>query len=206
MTSQVCPESFPGSCLEIIVGKWSKTEWAKVRKASCSLLPTLTGLEAQLSGHQQGQHEQYPLHGVGCWNALLREGLLLPYKPLAPCAQPSPLSGHPDACRQGPSTQGSPRVSEYGKPLPLHGAHRWRCLSWCHLLLERSGSTFAKRSSGPDLSHWLHSVPNARFPSPSCHLYFLATSFSPISWLQYVELSQNVEIKTTGVKDRSVSL
>ena len=60
------------------------TEWGKGREGHPSLFPTLTHLEAQLVGHQQGQHKQCPLHSVSRQNVLLRATFLQLYKLLAP--------------------------------------------------------------------------------------------------------------------------
>ena len=94
--------------------RWQR---ARIRRVIWNLLPTVSRLEGQLSGHQQGQHKQCSLHHGGGWSALLRTGYLLFYTPLAPQAQPTSLPGGPQACGQAPGTGGSlgPRGVYSGK-------------------------------------------------------------------------------------------
>ena len=117
LIKQLPSESDPRSSSDRTGEDAVRRHGARIRRAPRSLLPTLTRLEDQLSGHHQGQHKQCSLHHGGGWCALLRTGYLLLYTPLAPQAQPTSLPGGPQACGQAPGTGGSlgPRGVYSGK-------------------------------------------------------------------------------------------
>ena len=99
---QLPSESVPSSGLDRTVEDAVRWQRARIRRVIWNLLPTVSRLEGQLSGHQQGQHQQCSLHHGGSWSPLLRAGFLRHYKPLAPQAQPTSLPGGPRACGQEP--------------------------------------------------------------------------------------------------------
>ena len=100
-------ESVPRISLDRTGKDAVRRQWARIRRAIWIPFPTLSRLEGQLSGHQQGQHKQCSLHHGGSWSALLRAGFCLLYTPLAPQAQPTCLPVGPQACGQAPGTCGS---------------------------------------------------------------------------------------------------
>ena len=104
---QLPSESAPRSDLDRTGKDAVRQHQARIRRAIQTLLPTLTSLKSQLSGHQQGQHKQCSLHHGGSWSALLRAGFCLLYKPLAPQVQPTSLPVERQACGQAPGTGGS---------------------------------------------------------------------------------------------------
>ena len=104
LIKQLPSESDPRSSSDRTGEDAVKRHRARIRRAPRSLLPTLTCLEDQLSGHHQGQHKQCSLHHGGSWSALLRAGFCLLYTPLAPQIQPTSLPVEPQACGQVPGT------------------------------------------------------------------------------------------------------
>ena len=100
---QLPSESAPRSGVDRTGKDAVRRQWARIRRAIWIPFPTLSRLEGQLSGHQQGQHKQCSLHHGGSWSALLRAGFCLLYTPLAPQAQPTSLPGK----LQAPGTGGS---------------------------------------------------------------------------------------------------
>ena len=83
LIKQLPSESDPRSSSDRTGEDAVRRHGARIRRAPRSLLPTLTRLEDQLSGHHQGQHKQCSLHYGSSWSALLRARFCLFYKPLA---------------------------------------------------------------------------------------------------------------------------
>ena len=104
---QLPSESAPRSSLDRTEKDTVKQHGARIMRVIWTLLPTLTHLKGQLSGHQQGQHKQCSLNCGSSWSDLLRAGFLSLYKQLAPWAQLMALPRVPQVCGQAPGTGGS---------------------------------------------------------------------------------------------------